>query len=757
MPLDTVIHSLKSAYQVGYLRKRGKKELLYFKARQARSLSNKITGLLFATILLASCSGGGSSGPAPKFTVGGMVSGLSPGGSVSIQNNGTESLILNSNSAFTFPTSFISGAAYAVAITSQPTGQQCTVGSGSGTVASSNVANIHIDCVVLNYTLGGTVAGLVPGGSLTLQNNARDSLGVSSNGSFVFPASFTVGTVYAVAVTGQPAGQQCTVSSGSGTVASSNVANIHVDCVVLSYTLGGMVTGLIPGTSVTLQNAGDSLGVNSNGSFTFATPVPFGGQYNITVNNQPADQLCSVTGGSGTIGAANLASVEVDCIVRTYDIGGTVTGIQPGRSLTLLDGGGDALTLSSNGSFTFATRLVSGSTYSVAVGTQPTDQNCFVTRGSGNVAARAVTSVVVQCPFVHTLYTFGFTANGFNGGGPPQAGVILGKDGNLYGTTVSGGTGAGVFFKLTPAGAATFLFNFGAGQDGQQPCGDLVVDADGNFYGTTYRGGQYGEGTVFKMTPGGQHTVLWSFGSGSDGKKPFGSLVLAPDGSLYGTTSEGGSQALGTVFALTPAGVETVLWNFGTGLDGQTPEGRLIRGSDGNLYGTTQYGGAAGFGAAYQLTPGGTETILHSFANGADGQGPQGLIEGTDGDLFGATIGGGANMVGMAFKITKSGVETVLWTFGQGTDGRYPIAAPILGMDGNLYGVTDSGGEHVEGIVYRLTPAGDEIVLWSFNRIDGSEPFSTLFQGPDGTIYGTTYAGGAEGGMGSGTVFKVTM
>jgi uncharacterized repeat protein (TIGR03803 family) len=209
---------------------------------------------------------------------------------------------------------------------------------------------------------------------------------------------------------------------------------------------------------------------------------------------------------------------------------------------------------------------------------------------------------------------------------------------------------------------------------------------------------------------------------------------------------------------LTPAGVESVLWSFGATGDGQAPKNRLIQGSDGNLYGTTESGGAFGYGTVYQLTLAGAETVLYSFADGADGQGPEGVVEGPDGALYGITIGGGTYTVGTAFKVTKGGVETILWAFGNGSDGRNPIGPPLFGLDGSLYGVTDNGGLNGLGTVYRLTPSGTETVLWSFKGTDGESPVSTLTQGPDGTIYGTTYRGGAPGGLGyGGTVFELTM
>jgi uncharacterized repeat protein (TIGR03803 family) len=179
--------------------------------------------------------------------------------------------------------------------------------------------------------------------------------------------------------------------------------------------------------------------------------------------------------------------------------------------------------------------------------------------------------------------------------------------------------------------------------------------------------------------------------------------VEGSDGNFYGMTSYGGANGAGAVFKITPGGAETVLHSFGTGTDGGYPYGSLMLGSDGNFYGMTGYGGANGVGAVFKITPGGAETVLYSFGNGTDGQYPYGsLVQGTDGNFYGMTESGGANGFGAIVEITPSGTETVLWSFGAGTDGKYPYGDLTLGRDGTLYGLTSSGGANGEGAVIKF-------------------------------------------------------
>jgi uncharacterized repeat protein (TIGR03803 family) len=254
-----------------------------------------------------------------------------------------------------------------------------------------------------------------------------------------------------------------------------------------------------------------------------------------------------------------------------------------------------------------------------------------------------------------------FTA-GIDGGYPVAA--FVNARGGLYGASSGGGAfasacgglGCGVLFKLGGTGTETILHEFAAyPSDGFAPqAAVLTLDRAGNLYGTTYKGGAYGAGTVFKASATGKESVLYSFTGGADGANPYSSLTLDAAGNLYGTTSNGGAYGNGAVFELSPSGQETVLYSFGSNGfgDGGNPEAGLVRDEAGNLYGTTAYGGAGGSGAVYKVDPSGTETLLHSFTDGTDGGYPvAGLVMDSAGNLYGTTVHGGSYGYGVVFKI----------------------------------------------------------------------------------------------------------
>src|SRR6266446_1689823 len=251
-------------------------------------------------------------------------------------------------------------------------------------------------------------------------------------------------------------------------------------------------------------------------------------------------------------------------------------------------------------------------------------------------------------------------------GSRPYGGLVRDSSGNLYSTTSQGGSSnLGTVFKTTSAGTTTVLHSFVGTPDGSGPYGGLVVDSSGNLYGTTVIGGTSNNGTVFKTTSTGTTTLLHNFAGNPDGSRPYGGLVRDSSGNLYSTTSQGGSSNLGTVFKTTSTGTTTVLHNFAGNPDGSSPyyDG-LVRDSSGNLYGTTTQGGSSNLGTVFKTTSAGTTTVLHSFVGTPDGSGPYGgLVVDSSGNLYGTTVIGGTSNNGTVFKTTSTGTTTLLHNF----------------------------------------------------------------------------------------------
>jgi 6-phosphogluconolactonase (cycloisomerase 2 family) len=325
-----------------------------------------------------------------SFTVGGTVSGLS--GTVVLQNNGGDDLVVSANGTFVFTTALASGATYQVAVSASPAFQQCVVFSGSGTISSANIDNISVACFTPSFSIGGTVSGL--SGTVVLRNNGGDDLTLSQNGSFTFATPVANGASYNVTVASKPTIQECTVSSGSGTVSGAVVLNVSVTCTTPTFTVGGTVFGLV-GTVVLRNNGGDDRTVSANGPFSFATPLLNGATYQVSVLTQPATQECAVMSGSGTIASANVADVNVTCTTPTFTVGGTVTGLA--GTIVLRNNGGDDLTISADGTFSFTSPVAKGGTYSVTILSKPEAQHCGVKAGSGTISLANVSDIKVTC------------------------------------------------------------------------------------------------------------------------------------------------------------------------------------------------------------------------------------------------------------------------------------------------------------------------------------------------------------------------
>jgi len=363
----------------------------------------------------------------------------------------------------------------------------------------------------------------------------------------------------------------------------------------------------------------------------------------------------------------------------------------------------------------------------------------------------------VQAQTLDVIYSF----HGRTDGSYPGSLVLHGE--SLYGTTQYGGThnGCGTVFKVDGNGHETILYNFGASpSDGCVPNASIVFDASGNLYGTTLSGGNLaclgtipGCGTVFKLDSHLRETVLHRFTpSGPDGFAP---VFLTSDskGNLYGAASGGGIYQYGVIFRMTTSGEESVLYSFTGGDDGGLPTAGLALDSQDTIYGTTTGGGKLLWGTVFKLT-GHTETVLHNFAGfPSDGAEPSGVI-GPDrsGDLFGTTQNGGAQNAGIFFKIDSEGHETVLYHFGASAEAAfYPNGGLLQDSSGNIYGTTIEGGIG-GGTIFKLTPT----LEFTFYDLDPSVvqyPFAGVTMNAAGNLYGTTIQGGSGN---TGTVFKFT-
>ncbi len=381
------------------------------------------------------------------------------------------------------------------------------------------------------------------------------------------------------------------------------------------------------------------------------------------------------------------------------------------------------------------------------------DGKFYGTTSNGGSAGAGVVFNLDKKGHETVLYSF----TGGADGGNPYAAVICDSAGNIYGTTSGGGSaGAGVVFRVNGVGHESVLYSFTGGADGGYPSAGVIRDSAGNLYGMTCCGGAAGAGVVFKLDKKGHETVLYSFTGGADGGYPFGyeqGVIMDSAGNLYGTTTYGGVAGAGVVFKLDRKGDETVLYSFTGGADGGYPTAGVIQDWAGNLYGTTNGGGAAGAGVVFKLDRKGNESVLYSFTGGTDGgYFLAGLIQDWAGDLYGTTAYGGAAGAGVVFKLDRKGNESVLYSFTGGADGGPSYASLIQDWAGNLYGTTAFGGGPGAGVLFKLDPAGDETVLYSFPGSDGSGPGSGVIQDSVGNLYGTTNGGGPAN---AGVVYKL--
>jgi uncharacterized repeat protein (TIGR03803 family) len=376
-----------------------------------------------------------------------------------------------------------------------------------------------------------------------------------------------------------------------------------------------------------------------------------------------------------------------------------------------------------------------------------------------------------------------FTFEDYNGA-YADTDVVVGPDGSLYGMTVKGGDfNGGTVFQLLPTGAGGWthvtLHHFTGGPDGGQPYGGVTLDAAGNVYGTTVIGGSGGPcvedgcGTVFQIRNNGDgswtHKVIHDFTGGTDGFGAGGPVTLDNRGNVYGVTPTGGEYGMGTIFQVRPEPngewTETVIHHFTGGDDGGTGfAGRLLIDNNRTIYGVATVGGAFGVGTVYQLTPaaggGFTFTTLYAFKGQPDGVFPYGgVVRDAAGNFYGTTYYGGTDGIGVVYRLQlRNGAwtATVLHSFKGGADGASPISTLAFGQDGHLYGTTSEGGTANRGTLFKLTPGPGgtwtESVLYSFKSLpDGAYPYAGLIPDGNGTFFGATVFGGPSD---DGTIFS---
>jgi uncharacterized repeat protein (TIGR03803 family) len=378
----------------------------------------------------------------------------------------------------------------------------------------------------------------------------------------------------------------------------------------------------------------------------------------------------------------------------------------------------------------------------------------------------AATAIAIPAQTLTALHNF----DGADGSYP--FGPLVKSNGNFYGTTYYGGNSSngGTVFKMTPTGALKTLYDFcsQAGcTDGETPSA-LIKGTDGNFYGTTSGGGANGYGTFFRITPSGALTVVYNFTINDVYPSQ---VIQATNGDFYGTNANGA----GRVFEITPTGTLTNLYSFCTlsgCADGRAPVAGVIQGKDGNFYGTTEEGGTtntdcpSGCGTVFQMTPSGTLTTLHSFdyTDGAQIEAP--LVQARNGNFYGTAFGGGTGTWGTVFEVTSGGTFTTLFNFpvlAGAPGGEFPSGALIQGSNGNFFGITSDGGEGSEdgGTVFEVTPGGELASLYGFcsqgNCSDGAVPVGALVQYTNGEFIGATTKGGTSSNCsgGCGTIFEL--
>lgn len=603
-----------------------------------------------------------------------------------------------------------------------------------------------------SYTIGGTVTGLTASG-LVLLNNGGDNLTVAANATtFTFATKVAANGAYAVTVMTQPTNETCTVTGGSGTVASSNVTSVSIACTstnIPTFTVGGTITGYTGAGLVLQNNGGDNYTVPAKAtSFTFPTKVATGAAYAVTVLTQPSSpaQTCTVTGGSGTMGSANVTTVSIACANQAFTIGGTVSGLSGTTGVVLQDNGGDNLTVKASGSFTFKTPVSAGATYAVTVLTQPSTptQTCTVTSGTGTVVASNVTNVAIQCV---TSYTIGGTISGLTG-----AGLVLRDNGgdNLtvaakataftFKTGLTTGTAYAVTVLTQPSHPNQYCtVTNGTGTVASANIANVTVSCIniGRFaFVTNYTGGGgTGDVSAFTIDP---KTGALSAVAGSPftaGNRPY---AIAVDGTGLFAYVANQTDVNVTIFgvdqtsgALSATGTASTSGTVGACIVVAPSNKYVYVGGSGNPAGSV-------FGLVN--SPPGTLAPVPSgpFPTGNT---PLGIVVDPTNQFVFATASYESHIYGYSINGDGSLTSTTQAVISAGSGPQGLAVYPLGGTNGGFLYTADSGESHVRGFKYDQTGTLTELGSSPFNPF-GAQPSGIAIDPQGAYLYVTNYADG---------------
>lgn len=512
------------------------------------------------------------------------------------------------------------------------------------------------DGAVATFTIGGTLTGLA--GTVVLQNNAADDLTLTEDGSFTFATSLADGETYQVTVSTQPEGSICTISGGEGTISGGNVANVSIVCSEDTYTVGGTLSGL-SGTVVLQNNSGDNLTLTDDGGFTFATKIADGSSYVVTVltnPDSPVHQTCTASNNSGTMNGADVTSVSIVCSVNSYTVGGTVAGLT--GTVVLQNNAGDNLSLSANGSFTFATHVADTAGYAVSVLTQPVEQSCVVGNASGTIDAGNVTDVTVTCTNGNASITVSDSPLTLTTNGPTGTLTINNTSLTVTATNITSDFTGTVFDgnvvetgntcnSLAPQASCTLTYTPGStvvsqtdfpivGSNTNTVTAAIAIDASVTLVSANPSSGSAAGGTGFTLT---------------------GTNLTGATGVTFGGAA---ATSINVVNATTVTGVSPAHAAGAVDVDITTPEGSATL-TDGYTYVATSVGQSS-FGGTIACLNGGLNDLIAASA-----------------DISTSIIWGGFGVVTSATSITDGATNSATIITTLGANGGTPYAAQLCG------------------------------------------------------------------------------